>query len=273
MAVVFAKVELAAVEPIMPPVLLRIRDVQLALFVFLSVSIGMFSVTLFVPLFMQVVMDLSPTLAGSLFTPLTLAMAASSTMSGQLMSRLGRYKPLAIVGLSIATICLFILSHFDAHTSNHVLVFTLIGIGIGLGMTFPIFTISTQNAAPPGMIGAATALVQFTRSVGGTIGAAAMGSLMQAKYIENLHQQTLPAMSSELLAELNNPTRLMLSRQTLLANPAGNIGNIERYNQLAHLASQALVQALALVFTVSAALLLLAFLSSFLIEEKPLRAK
>jgi len=272
-AVVFAFIELKATEPIMPPVLLRIGDIQLALFVFLSVSIGMFSVTLFVPLFMQVVMNLSPTVAGSLFTSLTLAMAASSTMSGQLMSRLGRYKPLAITGLCIATMSLYVLSRFDAHTSSTVMVVTLIAIGMGLGMTFPIFTISTQNAAPPGMIGAATALVQFTRSVGGTIGAAAMGSLMQAKYLASLHSQTLPPMPKELLLELNNPTRLMLARQIVLANSQGHAGNIQRYNQLAHLASFALVKALALVFTVSAGLLLMAFLASFLIKEKPLRTK
>jgi EmrB/QacA subfamily drug resistance transporter len=273
MAVIFARVEKHAAEPIIPPLLLRIRDIQLALFVFLSVSIGMFSVTLFVPLFMQVVMDLSPTLAGSLFTPLTLAMAAAATTSGQLMSRLGRYKPLAIVGLAIATTSVFALSRFDAHVTNTVMVVTLIGIGIGLGMTFPIFTISAQNAAPPGMIGAATALVQFCRSVGGTIGAAAMGSLMQAKYLENLRTQTLPPMSQALALELNNPTRLMQSRQVLLANPAGNVGKVEQYGQLAHLASQSLVHALGIVFLVSAVLLGLAFLASFLIEEKPLRAK
>jgi EmrB/QacA subfamily drug resistance transporter len=273
MAVIFARVEKRATEPIIPPSLLRIRDVQLALFVFLSVSIGMFSVTLFVPLFMQVVMNLSPTVAGSLFTPLTLAMAAAATTSGQLMSRLGRYKPLAIVGLAIATISVFALSRFDAHVSNTVMVVTLIGIGIGLGMTFPIFTISAQNAAPPGMIGAATALVQFCRSVGGTIGAAAMGSLMQAKYLENLHNQTLPALSPALVLELNNPTRLMQSRQVLLANPAGNVGKVEQYTQLAHLASQSLVSALGVVFLVSAFLLALAFLASFLIVEKPLRGK
>jgi len=273
MAFIFAKVELRAAEPIMPPVLLRIREIQLALFVFLSVSIGMFSVTLFVPLFMQVVMNLSPTLAGSLFTPLTLAMAAAATTSGQLMSRMGRYKPLAIVGLALATISVFALSRFDATVSNTIFVVTLIGIGFGLGMTFPIFTISTQNAAPPGMIGAATALVQFCRSIGGTIGAAAMGSLMQAKYLEHLHAQTLPPMSQTLAMELTNPTRLMQSRQALIANPAGNIGRLTEYNQLAHFASAALVHALGIVFLVSAVLLGLAFLSSFLIEEKPLRAK
>jgi EmrB/QacA subfamily drug resistance transporter len=273
MAAIFTWVEKRAAEPIIPPVLLGIREIQLALFVFLSVSIGMFSVTLFVPLFMQVVMDLSPTLAGSLFTPLTLGMAAAATTSGQLMSRLGRYKPLAIIGLAIATTSVFALSRFDAHVSNTVLVETLIAIGIGLGMTFPIFTISAQNAAPPGMIGAATALVQFMRSVGGTIGAAAMGSLMQAKYLEQLHSQTLPAMSETLAIELNNPTRLMQSKQALIASPAGNIDRLAEYNQLSHFASQALVHALGIVFLVSAVLLGLAFLASFLIEEKPLRAK
>src|SRR5262249_44355510 len=61
MAALFAMVEMRAAEPIVPPVLLRMKDIQLSLFVFLGVSIGMFSVTLFVPLFMQVVMNLSPT--------------------------------------------------------------------------------------------------------------------------------------------------------------------------------------------------------------------
>jgi EmrB/QacA subfamily drug resistance transporter len=273
MAILFVRVEMRAAEPIVPPVLLRMRDIQLSLFVFLSVSIGMFSVTLFVPLFMQVVMNLSPTLAGSLFTPLTLGMAAASTTSGQLMARLGRYKPLAIIGLAIATVSIFILSRLDANTSNTTIVLVLIAIGAGLGATFPVFTISAQNAAPPGMIGAATALVQFCRSVGGTIGAAVMGSLMQARYLEALHRESLPTMSQALVAELSNPTRLMQSREVLLANPTRNPGQIEQYNQLVHLASQALVYSLGIVFTVGAALLLIAFLASFLIEEKPLRAK
>jgi EmrB/QacA subfamily drug resistance transporter len=273
LASLFILVESHAVEPIIPLVLLRTRNVQLSLVVFFCVAVGMFSVTLFTPLFMQVVMRLSPTKTGSIFTSMMLAMASASATTGQLMSRFGRYKLLALVGLGVASVSVLFLSKLEADTTNFQMVCALIGVGMGLGMTMPVFTISMQNAAPPNMMGAATALAQFLRSIGGTVGAAVMGSLMQAQYSQYLGMQDLSKLSLNLLNELKNPTRLVQDREHLLSAAANSPTTLGQVDQLLQFASDALVHSLSFVFVLSAVLLVLAFCVTLFLEEKPLRSK
>jgi EmrB/QacA subfamily drug resistance transporter len=268
----FVFVEKRAREPIVPPVLLGIRDIQLAVLVFTSLSVVLFSVTLFLPLFMQVVIGLSPTKTGSLFAFLGISMASASALSGQLMSRFGRYRLLALSGGLIGTVAVGALSQFQAGTTEAELVFALIGVGIGLGMIMPVFTIVIQNAAPAGMIGAATALGQFFRSVGGTIGAAVLGSLMQSQYIRMISQSELPGLTPALYNELSNPTRLTQIRAQLLNTaPAGSTALVQ-IEQLLKISSNALAQSLHLIFSLSLLCLLITLAAILAVKEKPLRS-
>jgi EmrB/QacA subfamily drug resistance transporter len=267
----FIWAELKAVEPIMPPELLAIPEVCRSLFALCCNSVGMFSTILFAPLFMQVVLGVSPTKAGSLFTPLMLMMALCSASGGFLVSRTGRYKVMAIIGLTVLTGALFLLSRLDETSSQTYLVVLLMMIGAGLGSTMPVFNLQIQNAAPQGMIGAATAMSQFFRSVGATIGAAILGSMMQSTYIENLKHSNLPEIPLALSQQLTNPARLAQSKEQILAAYSGNETNRALINMVFDHVNQALVKSIDLVFLLSAIVVLLSLVVAFFINEKPLR--
>ena len=106
-------------------------------------------------------------------------MPAGNGVSGQIVSRTGNYKILAIVGMAMATVGMFLFSQIDQTTTSGGLVMRMIIMGLGLGVTMPIFTLAVQNAFSHARLGEVTAGTQLFRSVGGTVGAAVLGGVMR----------------------------------------------------------------------------------------------
>src|SRR5262249_6675030 len=208
MLVVFLIVEARAQEPILPLPLFRDPALRIALATMFLTGVGMFAAVLFMPLFLQVVTGVSATQSGSLLTPLTMMMVVGSVASGQLASRVGHYKVLALTGLALSTGGMFSLSRMGVDTARLTAVANMMLIGLGLGLLTPIYLLVVQNAVPGPMLGAATASCQFFRTIGATIGAAVSGSIMLSRYTGRLDSE-LPAGAPNGLAEaIRNPLRL-----------------------------------------------------------------
>jgi EmrB/QacA subfamily drug resistance transporter len=271
MMVIFYLREKQAQEPIMPPVLLQNREIRAATLMIACAAIGMFSVVLFVPLFIQVVLGVSAAGAGALYTPLLFCMSTTSALSGQLVSRTGRYRIFANVGLVLVTAAMLAFSSYGAGTSLPIVVTTIAAAGIGLGLTMPVCALVIQNAAPLNMIGAATALSQFCRSIGATLGSAIMGSLMQTQYLYALHKSQLPALPESVTSQLVNPARLLYTKQYIIAV----MGNSAEATQLVRVlfdnVNASLTYALHGVFLFAASATGLATLVSLSLRERPLR--
>ena len=273
MGILFYWIETKATEPIMPPQLLKIPDVGVSLAVLCFVSVAMFDVILFAPLFLQTVMGISATRAGTLYTSLPLTMSVSSAVSGQLISRTRRYKLLAMVGTLLATLALLLLSRTDASCSEIHFVMLLVLFGMGLGTTMPVFSVLVQNAAPHNMIGAATAMSQFWRSIGATLGAAILGAIMQARYLEHLHLIEKTSLPADLLKSLENPTRLAQSKEQIVAAWSSTPQGAHFINDVFQNVTAALVFSLDRVFLVGSIFCVVAFLITLFIREKELRSK
>jgi MFS family permease len=112
-------------------------------------------------------------------------MILGSVGTGQLVSRTGRYKLFGIIGLAISAIGLFMLSQIDIHTSNFMMMLDMVLVGFGVGVTMPLFTISLQSQFPT-RIGEVTGAMQFFRSIGGTVGVALLGGVMNASLADKL---------------------------------------------------------------------------------------
>jgi EmrB/QacA subfamily drug resistance transporter len=182
----FIAFEARANEPLVPLSLFRDSIVSVSSVSLVLTGIAMFGAIIFIPLFMQSVMGVSATVSGSLLTPMMLMMALGSMTSGQLVSRIGHYKRIALVGLGLMTLGLSLLSRMDESTSQMLAVGYMMTVGAGLGLTMPIYTLVVQNVAPWHMIGAATASTQFFRSIGGTLGVAIFGTVMLSRFHEYL---------------------------------------------------------------------------------------
>jgi EmrB/QacA subfamily drug resistance transporter len=176
--VLFIWRERRARDPILSMGLFRNRVFNISMIAVFCSALGMFGSILFIPVFAQGVIGVSATNSGLILMPMSLAMVSASIVSGQLVSRTGNYKILAVFGLAVATFGMVLFTQIDQTTTSGGLVMRMIITGLGLGVTMPIFTLAVQNAFSHARLGEVTAGTQLFRSVGGTVGAAVLGGVM-----------------------------------------------------------------------------------------------
>jgi EmrB/QacA subfamily drug resistance transporter len=165
-------------EPILPFDLLRRRTILASIISMGLVGMAMFGTITFVPLFVQGVIGTSATSSGVVLTPLMLGAVTASILSGQWVSRSGRYRPNALLGPVVLTAGLVLLWRMGPSTTNGEAARNMVIAGVGLGLMMQVFVLNVQNAAPVRAMGTATALTQFARSIGATIGVTIMGVIV-----------------------------------------------------------------------------------------------
>jgi EmrB/QacA subfamily drug resistance transporter len=206
----FALAEKRAREQILPFELLRSSTVAASVLSMALVGMAMFGTITYVPLFVQGVIGTSATSSGVVLTPLMLGAVGASFLSGQWVSRSGRYKPNAIAGPIVLCIGMLLLWQMDVSTTNGEAARNMVVAGIGIGLMMQVFVLAVQNTVPSRHIGSATALAQFARSIGSTLGVAIMGVIVNQGlppsvrgYEETLHR--LPEHARVALADALNP--------------------------------------------------------------------
>jgi EmrB/QacA subfamily drug resistance transporter len=165
-------------EPLLPPSLFRDRtvaSVQVALF---AVGAAVFGAIMIVPLFVQLVLGESATHSGTVLTPLMLGWISASIISGQIVSRWGRYRPVLLVGPPVLAAGFLLLAAMGPGTSPSEMIRNVFVVGFGVGLVMQTFVVVVQNAVPRGTMGIATASAMFSRQVGGAIGVTAMGAIL-----------------------------------------------------------------------------------------------
>ena len=144
----------------------------------------------FLPLFMINVLGVSATGAGLTLVPLSLGVVTGSVIAGQLVSRIGRYRMLILVGTSILLVAMVLLARLTPDVSQGYVTLLMVMTGIGLGPTMPLYTLAIQNAVDVRKLGQATSASQFFRQIGGAIGTAVLGTVLSvtlaAAFAENL---------------------------------------------------------------------------------------
>jgi EmrB/QacA subfamily drug resistance transporter len=137
----------------------------------------------FLSLYMVRVQGVSQTAAGLALVPMVLGVLFGNVISGQLASRLGRYKGVMVVGLLVLTTALVVMAftlHDDATRGEVTL--KLVLVGLGLGPSIPLYTVAIQNATPPQQLGSATGLATFFRQMGGTVGVTLAGAVFAVTF-------------------------------------------------------------------------------------------
>jgi EmrB/QacA subfamily drug resistance transporter len=219
----FVFVERRTEQPILPPSLFSSSIYRVSVVVVFLTAAGMFGTLMFIPLFVQGVIGMSATDSGYVLTPMMLSLIVGSIGGGQLVSRWGRYRYIAMGGLALMSLGMFLFWQMDAGTTNAEAVRNMIITGIGLGVTMPLYVIVVQNAFEHAQMGVVTSSIQFFRSIGGTVGVAVMGSYMNMVFKDRVEQNLSPqleaALPSQTVAGLDNPQVLLNpeARETLAA--------------------------------------------------------
>jgi EmrB/QacA subfamily drug resistance transporter len=173
--------ERRAADPVVPLHLLRTRVVAVASSVLFLAIATMFAVTVFVPLLLQTTTGASPTEAGLLLAPAMLGITVSTTVSGRIIARTGRYKAFPIVGLALMTVALTLLALLAGERSQAATGLGIVIFGLGFGMVTQILVLAVQNSVDRHELGVATATTGFFRALGGAVGAAALGAVFAAQ--------------------------------------------------------------------------------------------
>jgi EmrB/QacA subfamily drug resistance transporter len=186
LGVAFVLIELRAREPILPMKLFRNPIFRVGnLYGFLA-GIVMFGTIIFLPLYLQAVQGMSPTLSGLALLPAMIGVFATSIPAGQLISRTGRYKIFPIIGAVLLTVSLLGLSRLGADTPYWQAAIAIFLLGAGLGLTMQTILTAIQNAVDREDLGTATGATTFFRQIGGAIGAAAFGAVLASRLTDHL---------------------------------------------------------------------------------------
>jgi EmrB/QacA subfamily drug resistance transporter len=184
--------ESRAAEPIIPLDLFKNRIFVLSVITVTLVGLGMFGAIINLPLFIQGVQGQSATTSGNAILPLMFGSIVFSVISGQIVSRTGKYRVLAIVGQIIIAIGIFLLSTMANDIPGWQTAAYMVVMGIGLGIAQPLYTLIVQNAFPQQRLGVVTSATTFFRSIGGTVGVAIFGTIVNNRFTSE-YQAQLPA--------------------------------------------------------------------------------
>jgi EmrB/QacA subfamily drug resistance transporter len=282
----FLFAERRAQEPILPLHLFRSRVFNTSMIAIMLSAMGMFGGILYIPLFAQYVIGESATNSGTILTPMMAGLIASSIISGQVMSRTGRYKALAVGGMAIVVVAMYWLAHLSPTTTQWGLIARMAVMGLGLGMTMPVFNLAVQNAFSQKDLGVATASTQLFRNIGGTLGTAIMAGVLNNALAKNLSDvgsttfAKLAAKTGHGFGTFNATTVQGLLSKQGQAQLHASIAHLPAVYQPVFMGALAeflgkirsgFAVSIAHVFWVGAGLMALALIVTLFLEEIPLR--
>jgi EmrB/QacA subfamily drug resistance transporter len=275
--ILFIFVEQKAKSPVLPLYLFKNSVFTVSNIAGMLLGMGMFGTIMYVPFYVQGVHGESATVSGLIEMVMTIAMVISSVIVGNLITKTGKYKIFALIGFVVMIIGLFLNSMLEVESSLTRLIVQLIIIGIGLGMNMPTFQITVQNAVSHRYLGVATSAMQTFRQIGGTIGVAIFGTVMnhimekelQASELSNI-SQAAPNMDVN-MNQLQDPQILMNTQ--LLDNIRTSLPAefAPFFDQFIQLLKEALNVSLTGVFLTGAGVVALAFITTIFLKEIPLR--
>ncbi len=194
-------VELKVVHPLFDLSLLRRPSFTLASLAAFFLGPAFLASVIFIPLYLQVVKGVSPSQSGLAVLPLTLGVVMGSLGGGQLLARLGRYKPLLLgTAVYLLAFLLFLRAVLQVETPLWEAVLFFFLLGLGLGPFQSVLNIVAQSELPLERLGSGTSMVQFLRQIGSTLGLALLGSLLAASLSQELGR-VLPVQASGALAQ------------------------------------------------------------------------
>jgi len=263
MLAAFIFVEARVEHPIVPLQLFRNSTFSVSMIVGFLTAFGMFGSILFTPLVFQGVLGISATNSGALITPMMFGLLTASTLTGFVMRRLRYYRFLGTFGVIVMIFGMWLLSQVTPSVAQWVVVRDLIIVGLGIGVTFPLYLTAVQTALPRQYMGVASSQIQFWRNLGGTVGSAILGAVLANRLpgyittqLEALH---LPPAVMQHLPTGGNPNAIL--------DPA-LVAKIPL--PVIHAIRQALADSLHDIYLFAAAILVVALVSTLFMKEVPL---
>jgi EmrB/QacA subfamily drug resistance transporter len=244
-------VENRAIDPILPVHLFRDRLFSVATAHGVLTGWAMFGSVSFFPLFVQSVLGTSAMQAGITITPMLLGWVTASIIGMRLLMRVG-FRVLGLVGTATLAVAAFLMTFIGANSSQALLMVFVALMGIGMGLSIPAFLVAIQTTVERRYLGTATSMLQFSRSMGGTLGVSVMGAALSLRLASNL---AAAGLDPSLVTGLLDP----VARSLGAVSSAG--------------AAQALANAMHSVFVIAFVAAFLGLAAAFLAPHRELEEK
>jgi EmrB/QacA subfamily drug resistance transporter len=284
-------------DALIPLKLFKSQTFSMATILGVLVGFGMFGAISTIPLYLQIVKGSNPTESGFQLLPMILGLMISSIVSGQLISRTGKYKIFPILGTALMSLGFLVFTTLKADTNYWILAGGMLLVGLGLGQMMQTLTIASQNAVGPRDIGVATSSSTFFRQVGGTLGVAVIfsvvfttiGGKISTAFSSPAGTAAIKAAADPKIGGAPHNAAIMktiydpiLKALASGAKPGGSAtGSLDGDTSFLNNASAVLKapfltgfsEAMVVGFWVSLAVVIIAFVLAFFLKATPLRAK
>jgi EmrB/QacA subfamily drug resistance transporter len=220
---VFLYIEQRAAEPVVPLHLFRNRSFSASMVSIFFATFGFGALIIFLPFYFLIVEGVSATASGYRFLPFMFGLIFSSIVSGQIVSRTGRYKSIVLIGLGFLIVGQLLMTQLRVGTSDLALAGWMFVAGLGIGPAFAVFTIIVQNAVPFKDLGAATSDLTLFRQIGTTVGVAMAYTLFRLNFSWGLlRQQVIAAGAPDQLVPATAPPGFDIAQLTSVSGGGGN---------------------------------------------------
>ncbi|PNY82605.1 MDR family MFS transporter [Deinococcus koreensis] len=205
-------------SPILPLTLFRNPTFAWSVTARFFIGAAFLGAILFLSLYLVNVQGVSATKAGTATIPLTVGLIIGAIGSGQIASRIGRYKPLMLIGLTTMILGFLLLSTLNADTPYWAVIARMVVLGLGIGPALPLYNLALQNAVQPWEIGVATSAGQFFQQFGSVIGTAVFGALLSSGLSSQFSTQFRAAQTGQPAAVVS---QLETIRETAASSSGG----------------------------------------------------
>jgi EmrB/QacA subfamily drug resistance transporter len=266
-------------EAVIPPQIFQNSIFSVSMLVTFITGLGMFGAIIYIPLFLQAVVGVKATNSGLLLLPLMGGLVVGSIGGGFVMSRTGLYKVQAIVGMVLMASGMYLLTTLTVHSTQFEVARDVVGFGLGLGLSFSVFNVVAQNAVKAQYISSSVSALQFIRQMGGTLGLAVLGSVvnqqLKVKIATDVPASALAKVPAQFRNQITNPQALFSDTIdkafAAIPNPAVRANLVQALGTIRQGVRLALADSLHVAFVIGLAALLVALALTFFIKEVPLR--
>lgn len=275
--VIFILWERKAADPVLTPTLFKNRIFSTSLILGILVGMTMFGSLMFLPIFVQGVIGLNAQNSGWVMTPMMAGFMIGSIVAGQVMSKTGRYKYLAITSGAIVIIGSLLLNQMNIDTKWITVSINMIVLGLGIGSLMPLMNMAVQNAFPYKMMGTVNSTQQFVQSLAGVIASPIFGSILNKSFSNKL-SETMPKSLGQFKSAITsqNPQSLLTAQaQHALSVKFSQFGpqGHKMFLQLMDAVKSSLTYGVQHLFMVGLVFSILLFIGTFFLPESKLKGK
>lgn len=273
----FIMFERVTANPVITPSLFKNRIFSTSLVLGIFVAMAMFGSMMFLPLFIQGVIGLNPQSSGLVMSPMMISFIGGSIISGQLMSKTGKYRMLAHFGAAFMLIGALLFMLINIHTTYGRIIIDMIFLGLGIGSLMPMLNIAVQNAFPYKMMGTVNSTQQFVFSLGGVIASPIFGSILNRGFQHKL-TASLPDQLQKFSGQLTKlkPQQLLTAQaQHAISTQFSKFGSQGKtlYHELIHAVKVSLTYGIANLFHLSVVFAALCLIGTFFLPERNLKGE